>query len=226
MTTIRLVLLAIFLFLPIHAQAQDFQYYETLSEINRIDPLQNPRLRPGDELIMSKVKDRKNKVVGVVTDLIVDRQGKLEMMSLNFDEIHLPADIYLSYQQNDIVSYADGYGLSFTQQRIEEIYPELLSGIATASGDVGSDIFSLNTLKGATITSEKGLRLAQVIDVLFNREGNQAKTYYIEIKRQGYQGHRLAIPFESVDIVSTGNAKPDLIVSEARADNIIEYVKD
>ncbi len=224
MKILAIFALFVLIAVPTTMQAQDYRFYETLAELNRIDPMQNPRVRQGVKITGSDIKDRKNKVVGYVSDLVLNKEGNIQMLNIGFDKLNLPSAVYMAYDTKDIRSYSNGYGLNINSERIEDIYPELLAGIVTGSGTEG-DSFSMNTIKGAFIETVEGHKLGKVTDILFNKEGTKARSLFITLTHRSVNGQTLAIPYETVKIMPTSNAKPDVIISRNQLDTIIEYMK-
>ena len=206
-------------------QAQSFRFYETLAQMNRIDPLQNTRIRQATQIQNSNIQDKQNKVIGHVRDIILAQDGDIHSISIEFNSQQLPTEVYFSYDSKDIVSYSDGYGLNMSEERIQSIYPELLANIETAAGDASMDRHSMNTLIGAQIKKENGEKLAKVENIMFNKEGTKARGLFISMTRQGMRGKTLSIPFDAVLIKDSTNIKPTLMISNEKAQNIIDFVK-
>lgn len=219
------IFLATLCIAALSVQAQSFRFYETLAQMNRIDPLQNTRLRQATQIQNSNIQDEQNKVIGHVRDMILAKDGAIHSISIEFDSQHLPTEVYFSYDSKDIISYSDGYGLNMSEERIQSIYPELLANIETAAGDSSMDRYSMNTLVGAQIKKENGEKLGKVENIMFNKEGTQARGLFISMTRQGMRGETLSIPFDAVSVKPGTSIKPTLMVSNEKAQNIIDFVK-
>lgn len=178
--------------------AQSNRALEQLSQLNRINPLQNPEFDRDSKIINRKIIDRKNKVVGRVQDVIINPNGTIASIVTDFDRLRLGDDIALNYRNLNIRSRADSYAMNMDSDEIRDFYPQLLADIETASGD-GNNTFSVRKLSGAQILAEDGRRIGKVKNVLFANNGGIVRAINAELSYGTHRGDTVAIPFRNVN---------------------------
>ena len=206
--------------------AQDYIVIDRLTELNRIPPLQHPDFHSAHQVLDRKILDRKNRTVGEAQDIILNRNGSILSLVIDFNRLRLTQPVYLNYRKHVDRPSSKGYILSLNDDQIEERYPELLSDIETASGQ-NNEKFSVQNLLGAPVEAEDGRRLGLVEDVLFGDEGRQAEALDIVFKRGMLRGDHIAVPINMVDIVSKASRKKQtIVVSNDEADAIITVAEN
>lgn len=219
---VRFLVLTFMLSVP--ALAQDYNHtLETLNNFNRIKPLQNPEYEHADDLLERRVLDRKNKVVGEVRDILLNTNGSISSIAVEFNRLRLNTEVYLNTRTMDVSPVSNGYALSIEDDQIRDIYPELLAGIETASGQ--SDVFSVKNITGAKIRAADGRYLGLVDQVLFGGHGERAEALYVKMKYGTLRGKSIAIPFGSAQF-STHGSQTKITVNDTMADAMISFAKN
>lgn len=202
-----------------HAQGLD-PYYETLSQYNRIKPFQNPNWERSQNTLKSKVLDRKKKVIGDLQNIVLTPQGAISALDVDLNRLRL-GEVSLNYSNLNISAAERSYTLGFEEERVEEVYPELLANIETASGD-NSDRISVKSLKNADVVADDGRRIGKVEEVLFSERGDRAEALMIRVNYKTVRGESVALPFSSVDYRAEGS-KYEVLLADSQANTIIEF---
>lgn len=220
-------LIALFLFSSSdYAAAQDAgkpsaAFMEQLAQLNRMAPLQNPRYERARDILNRKILDSGNKTIGEVQDVVLDRSGNVESLLARFDRLHLRQDVYVNYQQMAVHGMTDGYRLAFQAARVEEMYPELLAGIETASGE-DSDTVNLKALQGMALRDAQGQKIGEIKDVLFSPDGRFVQGLYVEVDSGTARGAGVAIPFDAVTFLEKSRWTGALL-GEQDAQALLEF---
>lgn len=218
---LRLAAAIVVLALPAQSQAQGLDpYYETLSEYNRIKPFQNPNWERSQSTLKSKVLDRKKKVVGDLQNIVLTPQGAISSLNVDLNRLRL-GEVSLNYSNLNISAAERSYSLGFDEERITEVYPELLANIETASGD-DSDRISVNSLVNSDVVADDGRRIGKVEEILFSERGDRAEALMIRVNYKTVRGESVAIPFSSVDYKATGSAY-EVQLADSQANTILEF---
>lgn len=170
---------------------------QEIAAINRIDPLQNPEYEESQDLLKRRMLDRKNKVVGSVRDIVINGNGSIAYVDVDFDRMNLGRPVFVSYGTFNVKPVANGYAMTFDAKEIEELYPTLLAGIETAAGE--DDAFSVKKMKGLEVWTASGRRIGTVNNVLFGAEGQRAELLYVSLSSGNLRGQGVAIPFGKAD---------------------------
>ena len=199
MTRLKIAAITILVlaFMPDVAMAQSNRSLEQLSNLNRINPLQNPEYDRGSKILNRKIIDRKNKVVGRVEDIIVNENGTIASLKTDFDRLRLGNDIYLNYRSMRVRALSNAYALNMDSNEIADLYPELLADIDTASGN-NSDTFSVRKITGAFLKTRSGKKIGKVENVLFGSNGGIARALYVKLSHGVQRGDTIAVPFRNV----------------------------
>lgn len=231
MIFIRLIIILLFLGTgsgPILAQdaASYSQALQSLNEINRIPPLQNPNLKDEGEILSRHVLDRTNRIIGEVEDVILTKSGAVETLSVDFDRLRLRGgSIGLNYADMAIRPASNGYIIGFEAVQIEDMYPQILAGIETASGeDAERRSVSVKAIIGAPVRNEKGRKIGAVKHVLFGENGNQAQALFIAMFLGGVGAKDIAVPFNAGKLDLRGTS-PEILVSDEQADAMNDFVR-
>src|SRR5690554_1196799 len=123
-------ILAIFfsLLAPSATFAQDASYtnfLQRLARANRIQPLQNPEYKNGTDILGWRILDRTNKVAGEVNDMILNNNGAIASVEVDFNRLRL-GQAYLDYRALRLRPATNGYIMSFDSEQIETLYPTML----------------------------------------------------------------------------------------------------
>lgn len=204
------------------AVAQSTDYMASLEKLNRINsyrPEQSPRHERSREIFSDRVLDRTNKVVGEVRDLILTRNGSIAHLDVEFDRLRLTTDrLVVNYPQLGIRPVSNGYKMSYTDDQIIELVPELLANIETAAGE-DSDSYSLKKIIGSRVRAKDGRKLGKVEDVLFDSLGGRAEFLLVEMTQRSVRGELVAIPF------SEARYGKKIQVKDSFADAMIAYAR-
>ena len=192
----------------------------SVRQFNAIKPLQNPEYERGTRVLERRVLDSKNRVVGMVDDIILAPNGSIESLKVDFDRLRLSTPVYINYRTLKVSSVTRGYQLSFNETEIADIYPGLLADIATAAGDEGD--LSLARLKGVPVLSDNGRRIGTIKDILFASAGNRAQAVYVEMMGAAMNETGVAIPFRSGTFREQGS-KITLVLPDALADAMLNF---
>lgn len=170
-------------------------FMEQLATLNRIAPLQNPRYERAEDILDRRITDNRNKAIGEVKDVVLHESAYVSSLLVDFDRLHLSQEVFLNYEAMSIHGTADGYRLAFDSAQIEDMYPELLANIETASGRDGS-LVSLSDLQGMTIRNARGSKIGAVKDVLFLPDGRFVEALYVAVDYGTIRNVGVAIPFD------------------------------
>lgn len=188
---------------------------EALAELNRIKPLQNPRYDTSKEILNRRILDRKNKVVGEVRDVILNDNGSISFLNIDFDRLNLAQSVPVNYGALKMEPVTDGYGMTFDSKEITDIYPTFLANIESAAGE--EDVFALSKMNGMEVWNESGRRIGRVSDVLFAGNGARAEALYVAMDGGSFSGRAIAIPFSAPDFTQAATQRR-LIVADEMAD--------
>ena len=219
----RIVLLSIILLFtyPVEVQAGNadvMQGVKRLEQINKRKPEQSSNYERSKDVLSGRMLDKTNRVVGKLNDIVLDRSGSIEMLDINFDRLRIDAKrLNLNYGQFGIRPASNGYKMSYTDDQIIELVPELLANIETASGR-NTNTYSVKKLIGRTVYSRDGRKIAKISDILFDSAGNRAEFALVKMEYKGVRGKKFAIPFS----VPSYRGKK-ISVKNDFADAMIEY---
>lgn len=205
---------------PHTTMAQSNRALEQLSDLNRINPLQNPEFDRADKVLRRKIIDRKNKVVGRVQDIVINQNGTIASIKTDFDRLRLGDDLYLNYRTMNISPRSNGYTLGMDANEIEDFYPQLLANMDTASGD-GDDTFSVDTLMGAVLYAQDGRKIGKVKNILFGNNGGIARAVFAELSYGIRRGKTIAIPLRNANF-STKNGRARGTIDNDFADAMLK----
>lgn len=202
-----------------HAQGAT-QAIQQLSALNRINPMQNPAYDTADEVLNRKIVDRTNKVVGEIKDINIRENGTIDTIAVDFDRLALSGTVYLNFREMRMRTTDSSFELAMNSDEIENVYPELLSNIETASG--GEDaVYSMKKLDGVNVSASDGRNLGKVKDILFSSRGNSVVALFVELTHGINRGETMAIPFRETTMkTKTGRLYAE--VNEALADAMLE----
>ena len=215
-----LCLFSLILAPSVHAQNLNGES-QTLSEINKVHPLQNPQYEKSSDTLDRHILDNKNKVVAQLQDVVVGRTGAVHTLRVSFDRLNLDAPVYLNYSALRIHPYSKAYVLGFNDEQIAGLYPSLLAQVETAAGGNEDDL-SVRRMLTAQVVAQDGRGLGAISDVLFNADGEHVNALYVDVKSGVLNGQSLAIPFSAASFSDT-DGKPTVTVSNAMANAMLDY---
>lgn len=197
---------------------------ERLSELNRINPLQNPEYVRSDDVLTRKIIDRKNKVIGEVKDITLRNNGTIDTIATNFDRLRLGDTVYLDFRQMSIRPVTNAYSLAMASEEVVDFYPQLLANIATASGEEDG-AFSSKKIIGSNIYAQDGRNIGHVHQIMFGSNGTLASALLVEVNIGTTRGDYVAVPFRMTEL-SSKSGKLQGTVTNDLADAIIEVAKN
>jgi hypothetical protein len=209
------------LIFPALAQGVIDKETQIISELNRFQPLQNPRYEQSEETLTRKLLDRKNKVIGNVNDVIVSRVGTVVMLEANFSRLQLSTPVYLNYSDLKIEPRTRGYILGFDEKEVAGFYPNLLAQTQTASGDDNENL-SIRRIEKVDVNAADGRIIGHTGSILFSADGQRAEAVYVSLTTGILRGEGVAVPFPLVTFAENGGTMRASI-SNAMADAMIKF---
>ncbi len=208
---------------PAFGQIQNLdRSVEQLAELNRYPPLRSSAFDLTGEVIGRKIVDRKNKVIGSVSDIIIDSNGSIQSYQVKFDRLNMTESVNLNARELKSADFAKRYSIDIEGSELESLFPQLLAGMETASGEAG--LYSVNRIRGAEVLSGDGRRLGKVENILFDSGGTRARGLYVDFTVTGISGKSAAVPFRMVKYENQ-NGKVSVIVGESDTQTLIDFVK-
>lgn len=208
-------------------EAMEFQ--NTIADCNRIKPLQNPRYERSSKILERRIIDSKSKVIGSVKDILFSRKnGHVRSLYVDLDRLNLGQSIYLNYNTLNIESVSTGYQVGFNSDEMKILYPALLSGIETVSGDTNdspNSVISLEKVLGSEVISSSGLILGNLEDILFDSNGKYVRSVYLNINYQTIHDKGVAIPL-SILAFEEKSGETKVLIDEAYVKPILEMAKE
>lgn len=202
---------------------QTISFKDTLNDLNRIKPLQNPRHALAEDILSRNLIDSRNKVIGEVDDVLFDTEGKVDSLLVSFDRLRLTQPVFLKYGTVDIKHASNGYKIEFPSDQIVEIYPELLSEIETAAGD--DSTISLKSLVGRPVITSKGIQIGTMQDILFDQSGHYIRSAYLQVNYKTIRDRGVSIPMNVLEFKHE-NGVINISIDQDYADLIVQYAED
>lgn len=207
------------------AQAQEYnRALEMITQLNKIDPQQNPGLDSADEILKRRVLDQKNKVVGDVLDIVIKDNGSITAMQVDFNRLRLGPEVFLNYRDMNARPTTNGYSLGFNDEQLTTLYPTFLSNIEAAAGSE-EEAYSVRKLLGTQVKAEDGRKIGLVEDVLFAANGGRVEAFLVSMQINNLRGRELAVPIDMAKI-ETSTFGRSLVVRDIQADAMIDYADD
>ncbi len=219
-----LFILSIMLFsfsAPVMAEnARMTKALQRLEEINSYRPEQSSKHERSKDVLDNRVLDKTNRVVGEVNDVILTRNGSISSLNVNFNRMKLrTSSLYINYSDLGVRPVSNGYKMSYTDDQVAAIVPDILANIETASGK-NADTYSTRKIIGRNIYSKNGRKLGKVKDILFDAKGHRAEMLYIVMGYKSVRGEKMAIPFSQASYEGS-----KINVKDSFADAMIAYAK-
>lgn len=189
----------------------------TLKEMNRIKPLQNPRYIHFEDILDRRIVDSRSKVVGEMKDVIINQDGAIVWLLVNFDRLHLRKSVYLDYIAMDVESMDDAYRLPFNSEELAGLYKKLTTALPK-----DQELFSLSEIMGRSVVNANEENIADVAEILFNQEGRAVDAYYLNVSYKTIRNQGVAIPF-AVPLESYKYQKMRFLVPQSWSDLILDY---
>lgn len=222
---IALFLLSFSLVQPVSAQGvqETLRLQRELAEINRIKPLQNKTFIPSNDILNRRILDDQNKVVGELEDAIISTNGRIQSLLVSFDRLRLRNSVFIDYNRLGVGSVSDGYRLGLRDEKIEELYPELLADIQTAAGE--DDQFSITRMINSTVVNDRGQRLGKVTHVLFDEDARTVIGYHFNVNYRTIRNEGIAVPFRSV-FFEEKSGRMQARIGQDFSDAMLDFIAD
>lgn len=196
---------------------------QQITTLNRIDPLQSPQYESGADVLKRRMLDRKNKVVGSIRDIVINENGNISYIDVDFDRMKLGRPVFVNYGAFNVKAASNGYAMAFDAKEIEDLYPTMLAEIETAAGE--DDTYSLSKMKGLEVWTASGRRIGTVSDVLFGSEGQRAELLYVTLTTGNLRGSGVAIPFGEADYTEV-SSKRRVTLPDDTAEAVLLFAKE
>lgn len=197
--------------------------YQTLTEMNRIQPLQNPQYEKDSKVLARRLIDRKNKVMGDVHDILVDKDGVVTSLNVDFNRLQHRDTVFLNYRKLKIRPAQNGFITNFNSDDVASLYPSFVADVESAAG--GEDVYSVKNLKGISVTAEDGRNLGTVDNILFGAEGERVEAVNVSLKTGILHGQTVAVPFKSVSVQNKMFGGQKAVIPNELADAVLNYAE-
>ncbi len=218
---LTIALLALSINTPAHAQSTPayFSALDKLNSINRSKPQQRASQEPIKELISDRILDSRNKVVGEIKEVILDRNGAIAALDVEFDRLRISHDrMIIDYDQFGVRPVSNGFKVNYTDDQIVELVPAILANIETASGG-NNENFAASEMLGRKVKNKEGKTIGKVADVLF--DNGRADYLLIAVSAGGARGEKVAVPFSRP--VYKGKT---ITLDDTYAQAVVDYAAD
>ena len=203
------------MFFPAGAEDSAFQatnIQDALPKLNRIKPLQNPKFAKADSALGRSVLDRSNRIVGRVDDVRVAPDGSVQALAVTFDRLRLDQSVDIRYGSTTLTPSSNGYKIGLSGDEVTSQYPELLSGIETASGD--GSIPGVKGMIGLDVYNSDGSdQIGEITDVIMNEERTVLEAVYVTVNQGTVRDEGVAVPFTAFQFADENG------ISTARLDD-------
>lgn len=207
------------------AEISTMAFQESLTGLNRIKPLQNPKLEKAKDMLGRKIIDRQNRIVGHVQDVLVgSSDGQTSSLQVSFDRLRLREPVFLNFQEIKIGKSSNGYQVGFKDSEISDLYPEMLANIETAAGTEG-EFLSLKKIMDTPVYNAKHEKIGKVQEILFGNNGSQAQAIFINVSTGTIRNFGVAIPFNSLSFEEKGG-RTIASLQQDQVDLLMAYIKD
>ncbi|MCB1722042.1 MAG: PRC-barrel domain-containing protein [Rhodospirillales bacterium] len=204
--------------------AQDLKttrIWEELEKIEKSRPLRSSRYISSKAVISDRVLDKTNRVIGEIRDVVLDRNGAISYLNIDFNRLRLgTGPILVDYDEMGLRPASNGYKMGYTDDDIRARLPQILSNIESASGQE-TDTYSIKNLVGHTLYSADGRKLGAIEDILFDHGGYRAELLYVALSHKSAHGKSLAIPFREAYYKTE-----KLILKNDYADTILVFAQE
>lgn len=207
------------------AEISTLAFQESLTGLNRIKPLQNPKLEKAGEMLGRKVIDRQNRIVGQVKDVLIKAEdGQTSSLQVSFDRLRLRESVFLSFNEIKIGKSSNGYQVAFKDSEITDLYPEMLANIETAAGAEG-EFLSLKKIIDIPVYNAKREKIGKIQEILFGNNGSQAQAVFLGISTGTIRNFGVAVPFASISFEER-NGRMVASLQQDQTDLLMAYIKD
>lgn len=196
--------------------------HQDLVTLNHIQPLQRHDYDTSKEILDRRILERKNKVIGDVDDVILNGNGNIVSLEVEFNRLGRRQPVTLDYSAMNVEPATKGYILGFEQSEIENMYPAMLANIETAAGG-DEENYSLKRLPGTEIRTPDGTRIGEITDVLFGARGQRAEAFYVTLGGPG-RDKGIAIPYDLLAFSRDGSVLKASVTQEA-AKTMADFAK-
>lgn len=211
-----------------NGEIKSIAFQKRITDINRIDPLQNPRHEKSVDVLDRHILDSKSKIIGEVDDILINLDGHVLSLLVTFDRLRLRQSVYLNYELLDVESVTSGYRIGFDKDGVEDIYPELSSAIETSSGgDDSEDVaqYSVKALIGSVVVTNENIKIGKLQDILFNQDGTYVRSVYLDVNYKTIHDKGVAVPL-SVLKFERKVGQTRAVIDKRYVDMILKYAKE
>ena len=195
------MVLAMMLFHPLsptrdaHAQDPAASFVMDMKLLNRTPGARNPDFKSlHSEIFRSRTLDSNRQLVGALKDLKIDESGTIVKIISEITWVrgkpreieHFPAEVVFMEGKN-----AWEVPLLFEGEAV--MSPEMLANIAPAAG---GKVYQIRDLFGADIRSDSGRMVAEVKDVLLDREATKIEALLITSVAGASHYDEITVPFD------------------------------
>lgn len=180
------------------AFAEDFTATRTWEELDKIDaarPLRSAKYKDAKDMLSARILDETNRVIGEVDDIILDRNGAITQLTVDFDRLRLGiGPLNINYNDMRTRKATNGFKLGYSNNEIRARVPQILADMETASGE-NEDTYSLKKLIGQPIYNTKSAKLGEIEEILFDQVSGRAKFMALKLSEKSVRGKTALIPF-------------------------------
>lgn len=219
--------LAVLLNMPLQGHAQSYlNCLDTLTTINKSNPAQSPRHEKSERILNDRLLDSANQVIGEVKDVILNPQGEIINLDIEFDRLKIGTDrLTISYSDMNTEPAGNGYRIAFSKAQIIEMFPTLLETRPSEAHKSTPQALSLISMQNALVLTQGGKRIGRVHDILFDNLGGKALYLYIGMSNWASKAPMVAVPFDMVSYTIKANMI-EIVVSDDMAKAMKETAKE
>lgn len=195
-----LIVLALFALPSGPLYAQDLTItpaWEQLDEIKKSKPAQNAKYIDAQTILSGRILDRTNRVIGDVEDALVDQNGAIKKLTIDFNRLRLgTGSLSVDYKEIRAHAATNGFKIGYSDDEIRARLPQILAQMETAAGsDSGDhDFHSLEGFAGKPLYNEKGEIIGVIENVFFDRQSRRAKFFSLSFRHKSALGKSAVIP--------------------------------
>lgn len=200
------------------------KFERDLRGLNRIKPLQNPKLKQAEDVLERGILDQTNRDIGEVEDVLIDTQGPVVVLNATFEDLRLRGTKPLNFIEYDIKPVGTSYKLAQREEDLIDNLPTLLNGIQTAAG-AENGIISLKNLLGRDVSTKGAHNFAEISDVIFTEDTLFVQALHLTISRGTIRRKGVAVPLDAFTFDGSGQ-RYEVNLKAEFADSLFDYVEE
>jgi sporulation protein YlmC with PRC-barrel domain len=222
-----------FLFLAAPAQAELTpekaaeltDYRLILASMNEKNPLENPLVESTEELLQRDLQDSTNKVFGEIDDLLINENGKIEMLVTTVEGIGVGKQtLFLSTNEVRTSLGLHAYEIPYHRDEMEDLLPQILAQTETAAGD--GNLTSLRSLNGRMVVTPDGKRFAKVKTAITDQQARHIIGLVLA-NIAGVSGKgEIAVPYDRGLRIENTGFENKIEIDPAFADAVQTFAKE